>query len=78
MFDRQVSARVLVRECVCVCVCVLGQIVNTFLGSKLFQLVLWGHVQMLYELAKRKRKNKQNILVLTNCPCAIVVLFSSI
>lgn len=42
----------------CVCQCVNGQLVNTFLGTKLFQPVLWGNVQMLCGLAKKSKKKK--------------------
>lgn len=47
-----------VRVCVCMSACVKrvnGQLVNTFLGTKLFQPVLWGNVQMLCGLAKKKK-----------------------
>lgn len=46
--------RVCVHECVCLCV--HGQLVNTFLGTTLFQPVLWGNVQMLCKLAGKKKK----------------------
>lgn len=70
----------------CVCQCVNGQLVNTFLGTKLFQPVLWGNVQMLCGLAKKSKKKKKraDVSVLTrewkNCPypCVIVVPFKHV
>lgn len=51
-----VGVRVCVHECVCQRV--NGQLVNTFLGTKLFQPVLWGNVQMLCGLAKKKKTSR--------------------
>lgn len=70
------------RVCVRAWVRVNGQLVNTFLGTKLFQPVLWGNVQTLCGLAKKK--NLADVSVLTrewkNCPypCVIVVPFKDV
>lgn len=74
-----------VRVCACMSACVKrvnGQLVNTFLGTKLFQPVLWGNVQMLCGLAKKKKLADVSTLTREwkNCPypCVIVVPFKDV
>lgn len=39
-----------------VCVCVMGYLFNTFLGTSLFQPVLWGNVQCCVNWPQRQRR----------------------
>lgn len=66
--------------CVCMSACVKrvnGQLVNTFLGTKLFQPGLWGNVQMLCGLVEEKKTSRSIDFEHTSvCDrCVIVVAF---